>query len=540
MTTHTIKRYLSVLVFTAGMFSCTDLDENLYDLITAEETELTADDLNTIIAPAFTRFQAVYWGWNGLFDVYEESSDLIVTPYRIGNGWGDLYLDLHKHQWGPFIEHANNLWISVYNGITYANKAMLTIETIPNVEGKEFALAELRALRAIYYYILFDNFRGVPLVTTFDLPKGYLPEHNSAKEVYDFIESELTEVMPLLTETVDRSTYGRVTRWAAKMTLAKLYLNSEVYFGTARWADALVQVEDVINSGNFALQGSYADNFKVANDAVSNKEQIFTIPFDDINAPGSYYPYKTLHALSQPTFNMRESPWGGSCGIPQFIDTYDEEDSRFTDCWLGGPQYTSSGEPIMFNGEQFTYINSVTSADGAEYNEGFRFVKYEIAGLDGKGNDVPFYRYADALMIQAECLLRSGGAAGADQAAAIVTEIRRRAFRNNPDKAVVTGAELLEGSRYNYGPYAAGVITEEEGGEDIVYGRFLDELAWEFVGEHHRKQDLIRFKTTEENKSVYIAKSWLTHKPSAKFREVYPIPQPQRETNSNLGQNDGY
>jgi hypothetical protein len=533
----TIKRFFTGLAFTTAMFSCTDLNENLYDIITAEETELTADDLSTVIAPAFTRFQTVYWGWNGLFDVYEESSDLIVTPFRVGNGWGDLYLDLHKHSWGPFIEHANNLWVNVYNGITYTNKAMLTIEGLADVEGKDKALAELRGLRAIYYYILFDNFRGVPLVTRFDLPQGYLPEHNTGKEVYDFVESELTEVMPLLSEVTDGTTYGRVTKWAAKMTLAKLYLNSEVYFGTPRWDDAKAQVQDIIESGEFSLQANYADNFKVANDVASNLEQIFSIPFDDINAPGSYYPYKTLHALSQPTYNMRESPWGGSCGIPQFIDTYDEDDSRLAECWLGGPQFTSGGAPIMAGDVQFEYINYVTSADAAEFNEGFRFIKYQIAGLDGKGNDVPFYRYADALMIKAECLLRTGGA---DEAAAIVTEVRQRNFRSEPEKAIVTGAELLEGSRYNYGPYEAGVITEEEGGEDIVYGRFLDELAWEFVGEHHRKQDLIRFKTTEENKSVYITKSWLTHKPSAKFREVYPIPQPQRETNSNLGQNDGY
>jgi hypothetical protein len=60
--------------------------------------------------------------------------------------------------------------------------------------------------------------------------------------------------MPLLTETIDRSTYGRVTQWAAKMALANLYLNSEVYFGTPRWDDALARVDQVINSGNFSLQ----------------------------------------------------------------------------------------------------------------------------------------------------------------------------------------------------------------------------------------------------------------------------------------------
>lgn len=88
---------LSVLLSCAA---CTDLDETIYSDISAEKTQLTAEDLTNIIAPAFSKFRDVYWGWNGLFDLYEESSDLIVTPFRNGIGWGDLYITMHLHALG--------------------------------------------------------------------------------------------------------------------------------------------------------------------------------------------------------------------------------------------------------------------------------------------------------------------------------------------------------------------------------------------------------------------------------------------------------
>ncbi|HEX8016297.1 MAG TPA: RagB/SusD family nutrient uptake outer membrane protein, partial [Flavobacterium sp.] len=103
----------------------------------------------------------------------------------------------------------------------------------------------------------------------------------------------------------------------------------------------------------------------------------------------------------------------------------------------------------------------------------------------------------------------------------------------------VTGAKLLGGSVYKYGTYQAGVITNYEGGADIQYGGFLDELAWEFVGEAHRKQDLIRF-------GVYSTKSWFSKKgdpeiePENDFRVIFPIPQSEMAKNSNLKQNPGY
>jgi starch-binding outer membrane protein, SusD/RagB family len=525
--------------------SCTNLDEVVYSKILAEETNLSADDVTSIIAPAYASLRTVYWGWDGLSDTYEESSDCIVVPNRIGIGWGEYYVDVHKHTWTANLSwHASYIWTYTYSGITNVNRAIYQLEQIEGLESKDAYINELRALRTFYYYILLDNFRNVPVVTDYDVPDGYLPEQNTAQEVYDFIISELTETMSSLSEDNTTATYGRFTKWAAKMLLAKLYLNHEVYFGTSMWTEAQSEVQDIIDCEKFSLADDYLDPFLAENE--SSVEEIFSIPFDAIYANEPYYAYKTLYAASQATYNLSATPWGGSGMIPQFIDTYDSDDSRLTDCYLGGLQYTKAGDPLMIdvtetvNGEsvtvskQFEYLNYLTHVDSCKYNEGYRLVKYEIlsGSVDTKDCDVPVFRYTDALMIKAECLLRLGKS---DEAATIISEIRQRDFKNNPDKATVTGARLEGGSSYKYGTYARGSITNYEGGDDIQYGGFLDELAWEFVGEHHRKQDLIRF-------GVYNRKSWFCKEGSSdeEYRSVFPIPQEILNTNSNLQQNTGY
>lgn len=532
-----IKRIHTGLIILWGVLAvgCTDLEETLYSDITSEETSLTADDLELIIATPYSNMRVIYWGWEGLFDLYEESSDLLVTPRRTNIGWGAQYVVFHQHTWGTdYTFHINNLWVTAYAAINNANKAIFQLEQL---EGAEVAglVAEMRALRAICYYLLYDNFRKVPIVTEFNVPDGFLPEQNSSREVYDFIIDELNEIEPLLMTEKSEATYGRVTRWAAKMTLAKMYLNSEVYLGTARWGDALAEVQEIIDSQLFSLTENFPDVFASDNENLS--ETIFAIPFDHINAGGSYLAFKALLGSSRATFDLSGTPWGGSAAIPQFIDTYDEDDQRLTDTFLGGPQLTSAGEPLLLDandpGSQLEYVNFIKNVNEADDNEGYRFIRYEIApgNVGTLSNDVPFYRYTDALMIKAECLLRTGDAAGA---AAIVSQVRERAFRNtDPSKATVTGEDLMAGSGYQYGVQEEGIIADPEGGADITFGRFLDELAWEFVGEHHRKQDLIRF-------DVYTKKSWFSHRPNGDFRSVFPIPLPQMETNPNLKQNDGY
>jgi len=133
-------------------------------------------------------------------------------------------------------------------------------------------------------------------------------------------------------------------------------------------------------------------------------------------------------------------------------------------------------------------------------------------------------------MMKAECLLRTGHA---DDAAALVTQVRQRDFTNTPAKATVTGAQLQQGSVYQYGYWDNGAITQLQGGSDISFGRFLDELGWEFAAEGHRRSDIIRF-------GVFTTKMWFQHASSSQDKTLFPIPATELNKNPNLHQNTGY
>lgn len=502
--------------------ACTKLDPETFSEIVEETIVYKESDTSAIISQAYSPLRPVMADWMGYFDLQEESADAIITPAR-PNGWydGGTYQRMHRHTWTSLQEQPGALWGRVYAGVVNTNRAIWLISsgTLPVDAAKESLLAELHALRAFYYYLLCDNFGNVPLVT--DYKDLSVPKQSKRKELYDFIVKELNDNIPLLRETAGTAMYARFNKWAAKTLLARMYLNAGVYSGTTAWEQCLQQCNDLKQAGVYMLEPNYRDNFRTNNE--SSRELIFTVPYDETNAPGFIIHMKTLDPLSQQVFKMEAQPWGGNCAVPQFIDTYDPDDTRLRDTWLQGPQRTPAGVEVI------NYVKSVESIEKSKSNEGYRIGKYEIRqGAKGSlSNDFPIFRYAEVLMMRAECLLRTGKAA---EAAAQVTEVRQRVFTATPAKATVSAADLLKGSVYNYGYWNNGQVTEVQGGNDVQYGRLLDELGWEFAAEAHRRQDLIRF-------GVFTVKKWFQHRPNGEGRKLFLIPQEEINKNGNLEQN---
>lgn len=541
--------------------SCTDLTETVYDSLTSESVDVTDKAVvQSMMGEAWAQFRFLYWGWNGYFDLQEECADTYCTPKRIGVGWGDLYIPMHKHAWTPEQGHLQPLWDYAYVGIGYCNQCL---DVLPE-EGWE--QAQMRFLRAMNYYLLLDNFRNVPLETTRDVPEGHLPEQKDAATIFEFCVTELNAIK----EDLGTEKYhGYANRFAADMVLAKLYLNYNVYFNTDTndyYELALDEVQDIIDNGGYALAENYLDNHKA--DISGSPEIIFAIPEDSKNAAHNYLVNKALVGAGAAAYGYQGAPWNGSCAVPQFIESYDVDDQRLTDTWAGGVQryaiensdgtYTpQAGDPIPFTSDDWAgqgvlnYSLKVHSIDspGAYQQEGYRYVKSEIVGGDKGtyGNDVPFFRYADALFIKAECLLRLGR--DKQTAADLITEVRKRSFPNSAVKATRTVADLEGGSVYDYGhrEYTSEgynnwetYVSTTEGGADIILGGLLDDLAWEFVGEHHRRQDLIRFKM-KDGRSVFNGKSWFCKDATTEEHwNVYPIPKGAMDANISLKQNDGY
>ena len=140
--------------------------------------------------------------------------------------------------------------------------------------------AEARFLRALSYWHGIDLFGNIPLVTEDD-PIGRhaaRPEH-AARRSIDFLVSELTAIQADLPVAAGPGTYGRATKEAASMLLAKLYLNAEVYTGTPQYAQALAAAQAVI-AGPFTLDPSYRHLFLADNN--TSPEIIFPVIQDGL------------------------------------------------------------------------------------------------------------------------------------------------------------------------------------------------------------------------------------------------------------------
>lgn len=537
-------KYIPLWIFAICLpfLYCTKLKNQVYSTIDSDRFTPTEDDLNSLVAPSYATLRDLVMGWDGLYDAEEISADELVIPAR-PNGWvdGGVYKTMHMHTYNSLQPHMDAVWGNCYSGINNCNRVIYQIGSgkIPVTTGKDAIIAELKVLRAFYYYILCDNFGNVPIVTQYDVATGYLPTQSKRKEVYNFIVGEVISNLPLLSDKADRTTYGRMNKWAAYTLLAKMYLNAGVYTGQTKWDSCIAVCDSVIQSNNYILEPKQEDVFRTENE--NSREIVFSIPFDQKYAPGFNLELKTLQPISQKSYNLQSSPWGGICAIPQFISTFDTDDLRLKTNWIQGPQYdANTGEqlgceypPLSTQGRKLEFINKLPGIDSSAEVNGFRLGKYEFArgALYNLSNDCPFFRYADILMMKAECLLRTGHA---DDAAAIVTSVRQRSFVNTPAKAIVTGAQLQQDtSIYKYGIAVNDVVQHPEGTSDIQYGRFLDELGWEFAMEGRRRGDMIRF-------GIFTKKSWLSHKPNGDFRALYPIPQGELDKNNNLHQNDGY
>jgi hypothetical protein len=546
--TYTGIAFFAVLIMVN--LSCTKLKDTDYNEIVSSTFVPTNTDLPAITGAPYVDWRGLLLQWNTVYRAQEVSGDEMLTPAR-PNGWvdGGVYRRIHEHKWTTDDDIVINIWTRAYQAITYCNMIIYQVRSgaIPVLPKDTTALiAEMKLLRASYYWVLCDIYGNVPIVDRFDVPAGYLPKQNSRKEVYNFIVNDILANYPLVSAENNQKTYGKFNKWAGLTLLAKMYLNAEVYTGTSAWNKCAAICDTIINSTGitkFALESNQKNVFITENQ--NSKEIIFALPFDSkyVSEWNSFDVHmQTLEPENQATYNLEYSPWGGVCAIPQFINTFDTTDARYIDNYIKYQQYAANGDSLIatmgvFTGKPLSYRNYVGGVDYSDEVDGFRLGKFEIAmGASNRlSNDWPLFRYADVLLMKAECLLRTGDA---DGAAALVTQVRQRDFKSNPSKAVVTGADLLKGSSYDYG-LRNHLTSTEEGGADIQYGRFLDELGWEFCQEARRRTDMIRF-------GAFTKKSWLSHSPNRDYapnpdyRALYPIPLTEIAKNPNLKQNDGY
>lgn len=516
--------------------SCTNLDEKVYSSITETSYPYAPGDATKAVGAIYANLRKMYTPANRTQEI---SSDEIVMPANMVGGWDDggVYRRMHLHQWNAEQTLVLDLWKNQYAGVVLANRALsqLNNREIPLAadENEKRLTAEIRALRAYHYWIILDNWSNAPLLTE---PTDELPANSTRQEMFDFIQTEIKAVINDLPAEKSADTYGRFTRGAAYALLANLYLNAGVYIETPMWESCIEACDAVFNLGHYQLDADYRTPFSAHNE--SSTENIWVVPYDAIYGKGFEYYRDALHKANKDTYHLEATPSGtGSYkGVPQFVATYDPDDDRLKATWLSGPQLKADGTPCIgftdLSNKPLVFENKMPNGIQVGEGEGLRWLKYEIeeGAKSNLNNDFVIFRLAQVYMMKAEALLRLGRA---DEAAELVTAVRERAFRAHPEKAHVTGAQLQQPSSYVYGTVADYVLSPQSQLLPEAFGRFYDELGWEFAGELMRRRDMIRFGT-------YTRAQWLSHEKSDAYRSVFPIPQRVLDSNSKLQQNPDY
>ncbi len=526
-----LSKYLIVPCLAMMMVGCTDLEENLNGEVT-EEINIPGVDTGGPGGDALTGIFGELRGagtanHGSYYSLQELTSDEMCIGAK-GGDWfdGGILIELHRHTYTPTHDFVKNAWNNTYNAIGAVNTLLAGGELDAN------QVAQARVLRAYLYMRLMDSYGNVKIVTQPDTDVA----QSSRSEVFDFVESEILDALGVNMVSdgmdlsgsdlgVDPNTY-RINIYGALGIISKLYLNAEVYTGTARWAEAASAASYVIDNGPYMLCDDgctvpnlgkkagvasdpddlegYAAVFAPNNEG--NPEHIFSVFYDEATGGGMNFGQMNLHYGSQFSYNFDAQPWNGYATLEEFYNSYEDGDARKANNFLVGPQLDFAGTPVLDYASddddiQLNYTPEINElAPNYRREAGARPAKFSFKqfGRPDMDNDYPIVRLGDLYLTRGEGLARAAG----DWSLALndVNIIRARA--------------------------KVGAMST------MNADMFLAERGREMYQESARRTDLIRF-------DKYNSEWW--EKPvSPDHVNIFPIPQEQIDAATNLTQNPGY
>ena len=547
-------RFLFLLLAALSMTSC--LDEHPKDQLDEDAIYGSASDIYINAVASLYNYigganesEGIQGTCRGIYDYNTLTTDEAMIPIRGGDWYdGGLWNAMYQHRWTADDQSLYDTWKYIYKVIVLANKSLDIISSksgLLSAAQQEEYRAEVRAIRAMFYYYAMDMFGRVPLVLSTDEQRysSLFQGQTDRSSVFHFVFQELQQVLPSLPDqhsNKEGNYYGRITQPVVNFLLAKLALNAEIYMyddwtrGYANrpkgsdihfsvpaadasshdgdkelnaWETCIYYCDKLAEEG-YVLESDDAFNFSTHNE--TSKENIFTIPMDkNIYTNQFHYLFRSYHYTHGGVLG-----WGSENGTCATISTmkanhYGEadEDARCKMNFVAGVVKVDGHELLMDNGKPLEYqpfevAQNLTNSKFVK-TAGARMAKYEVdrtSYMDGKlqSNDIVLFRYADALLMKAEAKVRNGE----------------------------NGDEELKRIRARVGmPYRKATL------DNILEERLL-ELVWE----GWRRQDLIRFgKFT----GAYDLRTPLQGESSG-YTTVFPIPQKCIDLNSELVQNKGY
>ncbi len=533
-----------LLALLVPLHGCTNLDETPLSLISTSNFFTNEGEVLAALAGVYAQLRTTT-PEGGLYDVNEITTDEMVVPIR-GSDWNDngQWIDLHNMTWTPTSIATSNFfngdWNNPYAGIARANLFLSAVQNV-TVANKASIIAEVRALRAFYYYLLMDFFGGVPIVTTTELGKH---PRNTRREVFDFIEKELIAARDSgLPATRPVEENGRFTQGGADAILANMYVNAGVFTkegagsgginatgynscsgitvtGGDACQAALAAANRILNSGYYRLADSFPQNFRADNN--NSPENIFVVKFIAADGLGMDYAMAILHYNQYAPL----APWNGFAIQAQTYNAFDSTDKRRRVVLIGPQNDVLSGAfacvrpgcaggapdnygPVWESTHRLIFTDTIHNIRAATEGEGGRIYKWPADPnhvAQNSGNDFAWFRLGEIYLIKAEVEHVLGNDA---LALALLDSLRAR--------------------RDTVAPPLVGAVSD---------ALILKERLFELLGESKRRQDLIRFggyTNRADDPSLVGGKQ---ARPD--YYVLMPVPQSQIDANSLLTQNPGY
>lgn len=518
--------------------SCTDLDVDVKSKYTEYPNDPVA--IEGKMSDVYYSFRQALG--NNYNRVQTFSSDE-ATGVSFGTDYFDkgenIHPSIHNFMSG---DDPASYWTDLASGITKCNKIIEEFKETPKVA------APARLMRAFYHFILMDSYGDVPVL-------DHLPADNEAvvrsprKEVAEFIEKEVKECLPDLSDKNDASTYGKPNKWMAEALLVKLYINWGVYtcgdvtkYDVATTKNSKIDecvkyCDDIIGSGLFNLNDPYRKKFMFDN-GPQIKDFIYAMPYDKVSAQGLLYGrYRAFRRIDDgDTQGYYGGKMGKSCaGIcamnPEFADLFCLEGDDRNDAVLKGKVFIhdaitgeETDQPYIYKGTQLELTKTITLQEGGlatlncgatpdGWRQGYRSIKFypnpnEYSAYNRyQSNDVPIFRFADIILTKAEAIKRGATATNGDTPQSLFNQIRS----------------------YVHAP----LLDHNPSLQEI-----LDERGREFFDENWRRNDMIRFGTFESEYGFHKHSN-----PDARFDKtcrILPVPDDILKENTNWEQNPGY
>ncbi|RZL14181.1 MAG: RagB/SusD family nutrient uptake outer membrane protein [Hymenobacter sp.] len=426
--------------------------------------------------------------------------------------------ELNRTSWTSSNDLINNSYTRIFYEVALCNEFIressddkLSSRGIAGTDADNARLYrnEARFLRALAYYHAIDLYGNVPFVTEADAPSKNLPKQIKRADLFAYLESELKAIEPLL-KPARQNAYGRADQGAVQTLLAKLYLNAEVYTGTARYTDCLTYCNKVLGA-SYALATNYQWLFLADNNVKAASEIIFPITSDglveQVYGGTTYLVHAAVGGRMIGSNYGVSSGWAGNRArknLPQLFTSANGNDSR----------------EMFFQVGQNLDINDLTLfTDGYAVTKWKNITSTGAPGSDPQGTfvdtDFPLFRLGEVYLMYAEAVLRGGQGGTPTQALTYVNLLRDRAYGNQSGR--ITAADLT----------ATNFILDERGRE----------LYWE----GSRRTDLVRFGRFTTASYLWPWKGGVSAGQAVSNNlNLYPIPSTDIVANPTLVQNPGY